>query len=351
MTGIHSESGVRVTCDGQGLDGTWQRIVNGLPHATLAHAPEWQAVIRDAYGHQPLYLTAEDAEGRRGVLPAVFVRRPLLGSVVVSMPFLDGGGPCASSTAVARALVERLVKEAFRLKATVVEMRCTEQVDVETAPMRHKVNLTLPLPADADLLWRQFDGSVRNQVRKAGRSGLTIEFGGAEKLDDFHGVFATRMHALGSPVHSSRFFTAIFQRFGGRARVVLVRKGTTPIAGLVALACDDVLTVPWASALPEYFSLCSNMLLYWETIRMACLEGYGVFDFGRSTRGSGTYGFKRQWGALESPLYWYTIPISPRRGVSPGDGATAARLVGMWKRLPLAVTRRLGPHVRKYLIQ
>ena len=185
MTGIHSESGVRVTCDEQGLDGTWQRIVNGLPHATLAHAPEWQAVIRDAYGHQPLYLIAEDAEGRRGVLPAVFVRRPLLGSVVVSMPFLDGGGPCASSTALARALVERLLKEAFRLKATVVEMRCTEQVDVEMAPMRHKVNLTLPLPADADLLWRQFDGSVRNQVRKAGRSGLTIEFGGSRETGRF----------------------------------------------------------------------------------------------------------------------------------------------------------------------
>ena len=123
------------------------------------------------------------------------------------------------------------------------------------------------------------------------------------------------------------------------------------LGALVALTSNDVMTVPWASCLPEYFSLCSNMLLYWETIRAACLEGYGRFDFGRSTRDSGTYRFKRQWGALESPLYWYSISAAPRRDRPAGESAAAACLVGLWKRLPLAVTRRLGPHVRRYLIQ
>jgi hypothetical protein len=92
------------------------------------------------------------------------------------------------------------------------------------------------------------------------------------------------------------------------------------------------------------------MLLYWETMRAACEEGFRTFDFGRSSRGSGTYRFKRQWGAQEEPLYWYTIP-SVRRPGAPPRADRAAFLAASWRRLPLAVTRSLGPHIRKYLTQ
>ena len=57
--------------------------------------------------------------------------------------------------------------------------------------------------------------------------------------------------------------------------------------------------VPWASSLREYFSLCPNNLLYWEMIRWGCKNGYQRFDFGRSSPDSGTYRFKKQWGAKE----------------------------------------------------
>ena len=68
--------------------------------------------------------------------------------------------------------------------------------------------------------------------------------------------------------------------------------------------------MPWAACSKEHFALCPNMLLYWETIRTACADGFARFDFGRSTRQSGTYRFKRQWGAQEEPLFWYRIPIA-----------------------------------------
>ena len=332
--------------------GAWRRAVGSLAEARLAHAAEWLTVIRSACGHDPLYLEGDDGEGGRGVLPAFIVRRPVGGTVVSSMPFLDGGGPCSSSDAVADALVARLVEEARSVGADAVELRCPQRLAVASEPMEHKVNLTLPLPADADRLWRQLDGSVRNQVRKAERSGLSVEIGGAERLNDFYAIFSTRMRELGSPAHSRRFFGEVFQAFGSRARMALVRKGATPVGGLIALGFKDVLAVPWASCLRPYLTLCPNMLLYWVTIRNGCGEGFRRFDFGRSTRGSGTYRFKRQWGAQEEPLRWYTIPMSRRRRrLRPTGAGRAAFLAGSWRRLPLAVTRRLGPHIRKYLTQ
>jgi FemAB-related protein (PEP-CTERM system-associated) len=332
--------------------GIWKQFVAELSQSSLAHSAEWFTAIRNAYGHDPLYLTAEDGDGGFGILPAFVVRRPLFGTVVTSMPFLDAGGPCSESSAVAQMLVERLIADARAIGARTVELRCTEKLQIAARPTEHKVNLTLSLPADPDRLWHQFDKSVRNQIRKAERSGLSIEIGGAENLPAFYDTFVIRMRDLGSPVHGLEFLRAVLESFGERARIALVRKGQAAIGGLVALSFKDRLIVPWATCLQDYFSLCPNMLLYWETIRTACLEGHRRFEFGRSTRHSGTYRFKVQWGAREEPLFWYTIPIAPHRRQPRSNGGNAAVLLAKaWQRLPLLATRHLGPRFRKYLTQ
>jgi serine/alanine adding enzyme len=331
---------------------TWRRIVQDSAGATLAHTPEWLPIIQRAYGHDPFYLSAEDDQGRSAVLPAFVVRRPFLGTVVTSMPFLDSGGPCGSSPALGRILVEHLIAEARGIGARSLELRCRERIDIGVTPSEHKVNMTLPIPGEVDRLWGQLDKDVRYQIRKAERSGLTIESGGAEKLKSFYDTFAVRMRDLGSPVHSPAFLAAVLEHFADRARILLVQKGRETIGGLIALAFKDRLSVPWASCLKEHFSLCPNMLLYWEALRRACGEGFRHFDFGRSTRDSGTYRFKCQWGAQEEPLFWYTIPVaSPMARDVPHNYSGASFLSKTWQHLPLAVTRQVGPRLRGYLIQ
>jgi FemAB-related protein (PEP-CTERM system-associated) len=332
--------------------GTWRRVVASSAESQLAHAPEWLPVIQRAYGHDPLYLTAEDDDGRVGVLPAFVVRRPLVGTVVTSMPFLDSGGPCSTSPAMSRILVNHLIAEASRLGARVVELRCSAPIDVEATPAEHKVNMTLSFPGAAGSLWDGFDRSVRNQIRKAERSGLSVELGGVEYLSAFYDAFAERMRDLGSPVHAPAFLRAVLESFGARARIYLVRKTRTTVGGLITLASNDRVTVPWATCLKEYFSLCPNMLLYWEALRTACAQGYRRFDFGRSSRDSGTYRFKWQWGAREEPLYWYRIALrANQQWESTPRRSTAPCLVKMWQHLPLGLTLRLGPRIRRYLVQ
>jgi FemAB-related protein (PEP-CTERM system-associated) len=331
--------------------GAWSDAVHALTHSNLAHAPEWFAAIRKAYGHDPLYLMASDDDGARGVLPAFIVRRPLFGTVVTSMPYMDAGGPCAQSASLSHALVERVFEEARRAGARYIELRCKEPLAIGFPAMEHKVTLTRTLPADPARLWAQVPNAVRNQVRKARRSGLSVEFGGPEKFATFYQTFAVRMRELGSPVHAAGFLEAVLEEFGARARVALIRKGSTPVGGLIAIAFKDTLTVPWASCESAYFSLCPNMLLYWEALQAACAEGFARFDFGRSTRDSGTYRFKRQWGAEEESLFWYTIPTDLRRSAPSASNGHRATLSRVWQRLPLPLTRHLGPPIRRYLTQ
>jgi serine/alanine adding enzyme len=329
----------------------WNWAVERLRHARLAHAGEWSTAIQRAYGHEPLYLTSGDDEKDFGVLPAFVVRRPLFGAVVTSMPFLDGGGPCSTSPRRSRLLLEQLIAEAHLRGAKFVDVRCAEPMPTSAPVADHKVNLRLPLPEQPDVLWRRFDKGVRNQIRKAERSGLSVEFGRQPLLGSFYEIFVERMRDLGSPAHDLRWFEAILDSFGPRARVALVKKGTATIGGLIALAFKDDLTVPWAACSKDHFALCPNMLLYWETIRTACADGFTRFDFGRSTRQSGTYRFKRQWGAEEEPLLWCRIPIASAAARLSRDGSSSTFITKVWRRLPATVTRRVGPRIRRYLIQ
>jgi FemAB-related protein (PEP-CTERM system-associated) len=330
----------------------WQAALDESPHAHLAMAPHWYEVIQRAYAHQPLYFSAQDGAAGRAVLPAFRVHHWLLGTVVTSMPFLDAGGPCGASPGTKHRLADRLLTEARALGAGRVELRCTAPLALPVQPSLEKVTLVLPLPSDPDRLWRSLDPKVRNQVRKAERSGLSIEIGGIDRLDEFYSVFAVNMRDLGSPLHAKTFFRVILEGFGQSARVILALKDTTPLGGLIALAFKDTVYVPWASSLRQYAPFCPNMLLYWEALRLGCKNGFSRFDFGRSSRRSGTYRFKRQWGAAESQLYWYTIPLGPGRAaqVSAEDGKWAT-MSQLWRRLPVGISRMLGPKIRKYLTQ
>jgi FemAB-related protein (PEP-CTERM system-associated) len=347
-----TRTSVRIVHSQPQADGTWCNVLKHIEHANLAQLPQWYNIIQQAYGHIPIYLEGEDNIGHHAILPSFLIRNPMFGAVVTSMPFLDAGGPCSASPALTQTLLASLLGRAAEHGARLVEVRCTAPMDLPLSPVGDKVNLCLQLPKTPELLWRQLDTKIRNQIRKAERSALSIEVGHAEKLNDFYELFLHNMRDLGSPVHALGFFQTILTAFGDNAQVVLVRKGAKAIGGLIALTFKDSLIVPWASSLRRYLPLCPNMLLYWETLRLGCLQGVRRFEFGRSSRNSGTYRFKRQWGALEEPLYWYTIPLNPHR-VKPISitSKRATLLMSVWQHLPLNVTRWLGPKIRKYLPQ
>ncbi len=108
----------------------------------------------------------------------------------------------------------------------------------------------------------------------------------------------------------------------------------------------DAVENPWASSLREHRSLNPNMLLYWLMIRDAIARGYRVFDFGRSTRDEGTYQFKKQWGAADSPFFW-EYALAEGRSL-PDLGPKSSKFsaaVSAWQRLPLPIANALGPHI------
>ncbi len=330
----------------QGSAETWDAYVSAHPEATKYHLYAWRSVIERSFGHRGVYLVARRDGVIRGVLPLVYMRSLVFGKFLTSLPFLNYGGILADGGEEQEALLSSGINEARRRDARHVELRYLGRRHHEIPTKTHKVTMILPLEETSEKQWKSFEAKLRNQVRKAEKMRLTVREGDLDRLDDFYTVFARNMRDLGTPVYGRIFFSNILNAFPDSTRIFTVHSDGRAVAGGFASWWRNKLEVPWASSLREYNASCPNNLLYWAIIQFAIKRGFKEFDFGRSTPGEGTYRFKEQWGAKPVPLYWqYWLRPDV---VLPDQGPRNAMFqsaISLWRRLPIAVTKILGPAI------
>jgi FemAB-related protein (PEP-CTERM system-associated) len=324
---------------------SWDSYVAAHPEATAYHRAGWLDVIRAAFGHETTSLTAESAGRIVGVLPLVHFRSRLFGRFSVSLPFFNYGGVLADDTEVEALLLDRAIEVTRAAGGSHLELRHTRQHFGDLTPLRHKVGMTRRLEETVEHQWDGLDRKVRNQVRKAEKSGLQGTHGGIELVDAFYEVFAKNMRDLGTPVYGIRFFREVLSQFPSTTRVFVVRSGGTAVAASLVHWHRATIEVPWASSLRAFNPVCANVLLYWEMMRFAVERGLSVFDFGRSTPDGGTYRFKKQWGAEATPLVWEYWPggsALPQLNPANPKFSVAIRI---WQRLPIPLTTTVGPFI------
>lgn len=332
----------------KGIDGSaWDAYVESRGDAAGYHSWRWRRVFSDAFGHEPVYLLAREGGVITGVLPMVEIKSLLFGHTLTSLPFLNYGGVKADASETGRALIARAHEEALARRCRHVELRHIDRQFDDLPCKTHKVAMHLALPASAATsMWDSLDRKVRNQIRKAEKSGLVVERGGESLVGDFYTVFARNMRDLGTPVYSRRLFEEVLRVFPDRAQLHIVRLNGAPIAAGLTYRTSQMVQLPWASSLRSYNSLCPNVLLYWDAIQFAQESGAAIFDMGRSTPHEGTFKFKSQWGATPVPLHWEYGLATPGElpNVSPAN-PKYQMAIALWQKLPLAVTLRVGPMI------
>lgn len=328
----------------------WDAFVRTRPEASVYHFTGWRTVCQLSFGHPCPYLLAECNGHLVGVLPLVQLKSRLFGHFMVSMPYFNYGGALGVNDEVRQALLNAASALAAREGCSHLELRNTTAQP--NWPVRtDKVSMWLDLPPSSDLLWQRIGSKVRAQVKKAQRAQWQFSFGGAELLDDFYRVFAIHMRDLGTPVYSKRFFAHVLQHGPGNPVLVVGRTlEGEPVSVALLLRHGHRMEVPWASTLRRAHEANANMALYWQLLTFACDQGCLQFDFGRSTQDAPTFRFKKQWGALPVPLYWhYWLADGGQLPRLNPDNPKYRMAIGVWKRLPVWLTRWLGPPIVKNL--
>jgi len=326
----------------------WNRFVAESGTGTFFHRAEWREVFESSLGHKTHYLLAESGGQIRGLLPLVHIRSRLFSNLLASLPFLAYGGVLAVDSEAAGQLEERAVSLGEELGVDFVEFRnrTPGQQDWLTKP--DYVTFRKEIPTTPDECLMMIPRKQRAMVRKGIKHELEARV--EDNLDNFYSIFSESYRNLGTPVLSRRYYEAIHAAFGDACEIMTIFKDGAAVASVMSFYFKDEVIPYYGGSLATARSLMANDFMYWELMRRACESGIRIFDYGRSREGTGSYRFKKHWGFTPEPLY-YQYRLVRQEGMpdlSPGN-PKYRMAISIWKRLPTALTRVVGPIIARGL--
>lgn len=353
-------------------DAVWDSFVRSQNGGGLYQLAGWRHIYADVFGIRPHFLYAEDGGEIRGIMPLLYVRG-LLGAHLTSMPggiLVDG-----DDAEIAGALLDEAKARAQAYKVRYLTLR--------DSPIRWELpelvtqdahcTFIVALSSDPDKLMSQIDRAARRSIRKAFESRVEV-LNGPEYLDTYYPVYAAAMREVGTPTLGRAFFERVFAEFppdspsGATFTVQMVQhldhaSGAYRVLGGGFVAWyKDTSYATWAGLLREHYELQPGYLLYYEMLKIASERGLRWADLGRSladkdqeggNNHKGSNRFKLHWKPEVRPLYqqFYLSGAekAPAVGGSREDQALYRLFVSAWQRVPLFLTERIGPWLRKQI--
>ncbi len=322
----------------------WDQFVASHPQGSPFHLTAWKKSIEDTFHYRSLYLIAETAGCIQGVLPLFLVKNFVVGKALLSSPFAVYGGVLADSVDAAIALCERTKSLGESLGAQYVELRNAHPEQCTgTSNVSRYVTFTKEVGPDERMILETLPKKTRNIVRKALRTPFSIRRQASNFLA-FEALYTKNLRRLGTPSFPSRHFAALITNFGSLVDIREVVLDGQVVAASLNFYFRNQMHVYYAASDPRFNGLAPNTYMYFDHLRWAGQNGYRIFDFGRCKRDSGTFEFKRHWGGAMRELPYEIILIN-RRSL-PNYSPVNPRFqlaIKLWRNLPLAATRALGP--------
>jgi serine/alanine adding enzyme len=273
------------------------------------------------------------------------VKHPLFGHYLTTAAFGNDGGFHFENESARDLLVEEAKRIAEQRGVTYLLIRSRDQTLPGFEVDQHYRAAVIDLRDGGETLWKRLPAKTRNQVRRGQKENFSIATGN-EQVDAFFEVFHHHMRDLGSPAHSRKYYECITRHLGEKAEFIVVRDGSDLVAGALLCRVNETAMNLHTVSLREYNRRCPNYLLYWHMIESSANAGCKWFDMGRSRADSPQLHFKANWNPREVTLD-YNYLLRTLKEIPDLDPRNAKfRLqIALWKQMPLAVTKLVGPRL------
>jgi FemAB-related protein (PEP-CTERM system-associated) len=328
------------------FEAKWDRFVRQTPGATFFHQLGWRWLVERVFGHRAHYLLARQGERITGVLPMFELKSRLFGHSLVSIPFAIGGGIAADDPDTEQLLLDQARRLADDRGVDYLELRSEKPVSDDLLTKDLYVTFRADLGEGEEALLKRMDRKRRQMMTYVSKAGFEHRIAGIEELPLFYDLFCQSMRHHGTPVYPRLFLREILDRHPADTNLFFVHHQGRPVAGVLNLMWHDVLMPFYAGADRSHRPRGVDDYLYLSIMRWGREHGFRTFDFGRSKRGTGAHAFKARWGMEEVPLAYQYHLVKARKlpNVSPANPKYQA-LIKVWQRLPLPVTRLVGPRI------
>ncbi|MFO1257166.1 MAG: FemAB family XrtA/PEP-CTERM system-associated protein [Gammaproteobacteria bacterium] len=326
----------------------WDSFVAKHPHGTLFHLSKWRSILESVFKSQTCYLMYHEGDILRGILPLGRVKSMLFGDALISVPFGVYGGILAETESARLALMGKAKDIATELRVDYLELRETTPNCTEGVGQSLYVAFKKELSADPDENLKAIPRKQRAVVRKGIDLGLQSEI--ISEIDPFFLLYSESVRNLGTPVLPKSHFQCLKETFGDACEILLIKKDNVPLSAVMSFYYKDTVLPYYGGGNDRARSCYANDFMYWALMNRALERDCRWFDYGRSKKDSGSYRFKKHWGFPEAPLNYRYCLIEAKQppNLNPYN-PKYQMMIKAWQKLPLGVSRLLGPMIASKL--
>ena len=329
----------------------WDKYVDQHPEGSFFHLSGWLDVIHSVFGHKHHYLLAEQDAKLVGVLPLFEQKSWLFGHALISTPFCVYGGVLSDDKSIREKLEAAAYELGCQLNVDYVELRDKNPIETQGPWVTHSHHTSFQcvIPDNPDAILTSIKRKQRAVIRHSQKNEL--QWDNSDKPRECFNLYAESVRNLGTPVFSGKLFTALKETFGDRCETLIIHdKQEQPVSGVLSFYYKNQVLPYYGGGKYEARDLKSNDFMYFQLMHLAQQKGITHFDFGRSKLDSGSYKYKKHWGMDEVPLHYRVALVKAKTlpNLSPNNPKYKFFILA-WQKLPLSISRRIGPLLSKYL--
>jgi FemAB-related protein (PEP-CTERM system-associated) len=327
----------------------WDEFVRSHAHGTPFHLTAWRRFLLATYGYEPAYRLAESGGRLVGVLPLFQVSSFLTGSALISVPFAVYGGILAASGEARAALASAAAELGRERSVDYVELRNSHpDQSAGFSDVARYVTFRQSIDKSEEDLLAGIPRKTRRMVRKALK--FDYETRPTRELDVFFDLYSANLRRLGTPCFPRSHFENLLAEFEHMIELREIHLDGKPVAAVLSFRFRDEIHPYYGASNPAFNAFAPNNYMYFDLMRWAAANGCKRFDFGRSKKVSGSHDFKAHWGmeAIDLPYEILLVNRKSLPNLSPSNPKFQLA-IKVWRRIPLPVTRAVGPWFIKLL--
>ncbi len=291
------------------------------PNALFYTSPQYLALISRYLQANPGWLIARRDDILVGILPFIVKKGPL-GPVYNSLPYFGSNGGVIQSKLDPEAkslLIHKfytIAAEAGSVSATLItnpleqdskfyfEHSGSDYTDKRIGQITH-----FPTGLDSEDLINLFQNPRPRNIRRAVNQGISVvRLQDLQAIDFLYRNHQVGMQAIGGVAKTRHFFELVPQNIDSSAwAIYLGLKDSCPVAALLVFYFNRTVEYFTPVIVEKFRNTQALSLVIYTAMQGAIKKGFINWNWGGTwIDQKGVYDFKKRWGTLDYPYYYFT---------------------------------------------